>query len=220
MPSALVRKPRMRSACAGLRAAIPLCVLLFGCVEQDEDKPTAEDMAAAKQNILTTAPTPKYAVNADLDGKVIYLGLDVDHIPIEPGKDVTLTHYWKLVASTGPFLNTMTGGAVPQKTEAKLLWDKKFLYVGIENEDSDVWAKLDKRDDKLWTQEADEIMIDADGNGRTYIELQVAPNGNLFDTYLPERRKYEDTIDPKMKPFSWNSKTVAKVRVDGTLNKR
>ena len=30
-------------------------------------------------------------------------------------------------------------------------------------------------------------MIDADGNGRTYIELQVAPNGNVFDTYLPER---------------------------------
>ncbi len=55
---------------------------------------------------------------------------------------------------------------------------------------------------------------------RTYVELQVAPNGNVFDTYLPERRRYEDAINPKMKPFAWNSKTVAKVRVDGTLNKR
>jgi hypothetical protein len=339
----------MRSASSALKGAIPLCVLLLACVEQDADKPTAEDMTVAKQNILTTPPTPQYAVNADLDGKVVYLGLDVDHVPIEPGKDVTLTHYWKLVSSpghdwktfthlnggnksfvnadhtpvkgkypvnswkageiirdqhtirlpqgwpapsvevyvglwrgttrmtvktgphdaegrvlaatipvsakpagsearkgyvarmvtkapkidgklddaawasaptTGAFVNTMTGAAVAQKTEAKLLWDKKFLYVGIENEDSDVWAKLDKRDDKLWTEEADEIMIDADGNGRTYVELQVAPNGTLFDTYLPERRKYEDSIDPKMKPFSWNSKTVAKVRVDGTLNKR
>ena len=63
-------------------------------------------------------------------------------------------------------------------------------------------------------------MIDADGNGKTYVELQVAPNGNIFDTYLPERRKYEDTIDPKLKPFSWNSKMTAKVHVDGTLNKR
>jgi len=334
----------MRSA---LRTAIPLCFLLVACVEQDDDKPTADDMAAAKQNILTTPPTPKYVVNADLDGKVVYLGLDVDHVPIEPGKDVLLTHYWKLVSSpgqdwkafthlngaknfinadhapvkgkypvgawkageiirdqhsirlpanwaaptvevyvglwrgttrmpvkagphdaegrvlaatipvsgkpvaeerkryvvrmvtkapkidgklddaawasapsTGPFVNTMTGAPVALKTEAKLLWDKKYLYVGIDNVDSDVWAKLDKRDDKLWTEEADEIMIDADGNGRSYVELQVAPNGNLFDTYLPERRKYEDTINPKMKPFSWNSKTIAKVRVDGTLNKR
>ena len=127
---------------------------------------------------------------------------------------------WASAPTTGPFVNTLTGAPVPQKTEAKLLWDKKFLYIGIENADADVWAKLDKRDDKLWTEEADEIMIDADGNGRTYVELQVAPNGNLFDTYLPERRKYEDTINPKMKPFSWNSKMIAKVRVDGTLNKR
>jgi hypothetical protein len=63
-------------------------------------------------------------------------------------------------------------------------------------------------------------MIDADGNGKTYVELQVAPNGTLFDTYLPEYRKYEDTIDPKRKPYSWNSKMNVKVRVDGTLNKR
>ena len=95
----------MRSA---LRTAIPLCFLLVACVEQDDDKPTAEDMAAAKQNILTTPPTPKYAVNADLDGKVVYLGLDVDHVPIEPGKDVLLTHYWKLVSSPGQDWKTFT----------------------------------------------------------------------------------------------------------------
>jgi len=343
----------MRSARLWFGSAIPLSVLSLltsACVEQDEDKPTAEDMTVAKQNILTTAPTPKYPANADLDGKVVYLGLDVDHVPIEPGKDATLTHYWKVVSptgaewktfthlnaggakhfinadhapvkgkypvsawkageiirdqhtirlpadwgaasvevyvglwrgntrmpiksgphdnegrvlaaaipvsakpgvaearkryvarmvtkppkidgklddaawasapSTGQFVNTLTGAAVPMQTEAKLLWDKKFLYVAIDNTDSDVWAKLDKRDDKLWTEEADELMIDADGNGRTYIELQVAPNGNVFDTYLPERRKYEDTINPKMKPFAWNSKMIAKVHVDGTLNKR
>ena len=337
----------MRSA--PLTLALLLPTMLGACVEQDDDKPTAEDLTVAKQNILTTPPTPRFPVNADLDGKVIYLGLDVDTVPIETGKDVQLTHYWKMVAppgegwrtfthlngqnkafinadhvpvkgkypvsswkageivrdqhtvrlpagwgggnveiytglwrgaqrmsvkagphdsdgrvlaasipirastpvaetrkryvarmaakapkidgklddaiwtaapSTGPFVNTLTGTAVPMRTEAKLAWDKKFLYVAIDNADSDVWAKLDKRDDKLWTEEADEIMIDADGNGRSYVELQVSPNGTLFDTYLPERRKYEDMINPKMKPFGWDSKTIAKVRVDGTLNKR
>src|SRR6476646_3362215 len=108
MGRALVRKPGMRRAPLVLKSAIPLCVLMLACVEQDEDKPTAEDMAAAKQNILTTAPTPKYAVNADLDGKVVYLGLDVDHVPIEPGKDVTLTHYWKVVAAPGQDWKTFT----------------------------------------------------------------------------------------------------------------
>ena len=325
------------------------CVLAAACVEQDAEKPTADDMAVAKQNILTTAPTPRYPVNADLDGKIVYLGLDVDPVPVDPTKDITLTHYWKVVSplgegwrafthiqgpnhtsymnvdhtpvkgkyppsswkageiirdvhtvhlpggwthptvevyvglwhggtrmpikagphdnegrvlaasipvsgparpeprrryvarmvakppkldgklddpawaaapSTGPFVNTLTGAPVSQRTEAKLLWDKKFLYVAFDNADTDVWTSLTKRDDKLWTQEADELMIDADGNGKTYVELQVAPNGNVFDTYLPERRKYEDTVDPKLKPFSWNSKMTAKVHVDGTLNKR
>jgi Carbohydrate family 9 binding domain-like len=127
---------------------------------------------------------------------------------------------WADAPSTGPFVNTMSGGPADQKTEAKLLWDRKNLYVAFDNTDTDVWANLTKRDDKLWTEEADELMIDADGNGKTYVELQVAPNGNVFDTYLPSYRKYEDSIDPKKKPYSWNSKMNVKVHVNGTLNKR
>src|SRR5215813_1932107 len=76
-------------------------VLALACVEQDDEKPTEDDMKIAKQNILTTAPTPKFPVNADLDGKLVYLGLDTDAPTIEPGKDVKLTHYWKLVAPPG-----------------------------------------------------------------------------------------------------------------------
>jgi hypothetical protein len=336
-----------------LRKLVPLSLLLAisvgACVEQDDDKPNDDDMKVAKQNILAVAPTPRYAVNANLDDKVTYLGLDVDPATVEPGKDVKLTHYWKLVASpgdgwktfthlegsnhqgfinadhapvkgkypvsawkvgdivrdehtirlppnwasdqldvyvgfwrgsarlpvksgphdaegrvlaavvpvklpvhpvarkryvvrralkapkidgklddaawaqalsTGPFVNTLSGAPAEQKTQAKLLWDSKFLYVAFDNEDTDIWSNLTKRDDKLWTQEADELMIDADGDGKSYVELQVAPNGNIFDTYLPTYRKYEDSIDPKRKPYSWNSKLVAKVVVDGTLNKR
>jgi len=332
-------------------AVVPMLFQLGACVEQDADKPSADDLTVAKQNLLSSPPAPRYAVNADLDGKVVFLGLDVDPLPAEAGKDLKLTQYWKVVSapgdgwktfthvegpgkqnyvnadhvpiqgkypvgswkagdiirdihtvklpdgwsypvvevyvglwrgatrmpvksgahdneervlaasipvragavaeprkryvarfvakapkldgklddavwaaapSTGPFVNTMTGAPVPpiMKTEAKLLWDKKNLYVAFDNTDDDVWTDLSKRDDKLWTEEADELMIDADGNGRTYIELQVAPNGNIFDTYLPSPRRYEDSVDPKLKPFSWNSKMIAKVHVDGTLNKR
>jgi hypothetical protein len=320
----------------------------FACVEQDRDKPTANDLAVAKQNLLSAPPSPRYPVNADLDGKIIFIGLDVDPLPADAGKDLKVTQYFKVLAnpgdgwrtfthvegpgkqnyvnadhvpvdgkypvsawkagdiirdvhtvripdgwsfpvlevyvglwrgaermpiksgphdtegrvlaasipvrsvasndrrryvarltskppkidgklddaawaeapSTGPFVNTLTGAAASIQTQAKLLWDKKNLYVAFDNVDDDVWTDLTKRDDKLWTEEADEVMIDADGNGRTYIELQVAPNGNIFDTYLPTVRHYEDSVDPQLKPFSWNSKLVAKVHVDGTLNKR
>jgi Carbohydrate family 9 binding domain-like len=326
---------------------VALFGLTMGCVEQAEDKPTKEDEDFIKKNILTTPPTPQFAVNADLDGKVIYLGMDVSPTPVEAGKDVRVTHYWKVVApvgegwkvfthisgtnkqgfanvdhtpvsgkypamkwkageiirdqhtfrppagwnydhlevytglykgqermaiksgakddnrvfcgsvpmnvkaappikkyivtkttkpikidgkldeaawktapSTGLFVDTMNGNPGGVASEAKLLWDNQNLYIAFENQDTDIWSSLTNRDDKLWTQEAVEVMIDADGNGKSYIELQVAPNGTIFDTYLPTYRKYEDSLDPKRKQFDWNSKLKAKVVVDGTLNKR
>jgi hypothetical protein len=324
-------------------------LLGLACVEQQEDKPTPEDQEYVTKNLLSAAPTPQFKVNADLDGKVVYLGLDAVPNTVEPGKDVKVTQYWKVVSppgegwrlfnhvsgpnnagyqnrdhgpmrgkypvaqwkagdiirdefafnvpiswqfdhveiytglfrhaenmpvksgahdpvnrvlaavipvrragapiapkkylvrrtakppkldgklddgpwktapSVGAFVDTMTGAPSPLKTDAKMLWDDQNLYLAFENTDTDVWSSLTKRDDKLWTQEAVEVMIDADGNGKTYIELQVAPNGTIFDTYLPDVRKYENALDPKRKPFDWNSKLKVAVKVDGTLNKR
>jgi hypothetical protein len=344
--------PLSQTFCGALTRAAALVVLLGGgaCVEQAEEKPNTEDLEFIKKNILSSEPKPQFAVNSDLDGKVVYLGVDSSANPIEPGKDVKLTHYWKVVSapgagwrsfvhvngpgntsfinfdhgpvrgkypvsqwkdgeivrdehnirlpvtwphdkvtiytglwrgnermniktgakddtgrllaatipvqrtapvpspskrymvrkivkplkldgkldeqawkdapSTGLFVNTLTGAPAEHKTEAKLLWDAQNLYIGFENADSDVWSSLSKRDDKLWTQEAVEIMIDADRNGKSYVEFQVAPNGNVFDTYLPEYRKYEPTLDPKRKNYDWNSKIKAAVNVLGTLNKR
>ncbi|HEY4184944.1 MAG TPA: carbohydrate-binding family 9-like protein [Polyangia bacterium] len=350
------RRPRPQFA---LTASLTLLLapVLFssaGCTGHDEDKPTEQDTEAIRANLLPVAPAPRSAVNADLDGKMIYLGMDFDPPVAVPGKELRLTHYWKSVASpgegwrvfthlegpnhqgffnadhgpiagkypvdqwkpgeiirdqytvtlpanwpadsvlvyvgswrgqtrlavksgptdggdrvlagtipvkkperavaapaaparkryvarridapikldgkldeqawkdapsTGAFLNATAGAGTDLATEAKLLWDDKYLYVAFVNGDSDVWSSLTKRDDNLGTQEAVELLIDADGNGKGYIDLQVAPNGAIFDTYLPSYRKYEDALDPKKKPYSWNSKLRARVNVDGTLNK-
>ena len=356
MMSSLSVPTRFAPSRAGGRRLLALVLsgCLFGlgaCVETQEEEPTPEDLKVIEKNILSVAPKPQFAVNANIDDKVEYLGLDTSMNPIEPGKDVTLTHYWKVnsapgagwrsfthvngpsgnesfinfdhgpigskypvhqwkdgqiirdehtirlpptwahdkmkvyvglwrgnermpvlsgekdpegrllaaaipvkatvvpppsakrymvsqtpkppkldgkldepawkkAPSTGLFVNTLTGAPAAQRTHAKMLWDKKNLYIGIEAADTDIWSNLGKRDDKLWTQEAVEIMIDADGNGKTYVEFQVAPNGTVFDTYLPEWRKWESHLDPKLKDFSWNSKIKASVKVNGTLNKR
>jgi hypothetical protein len=39
-------------------------------------------------------------------------------------------------------------------------------------------------------------MIDADGNGKTYVELQVAPNGSVTDTTCP-RTEVPGPINPR-----------------------
>jgi len=118
---------------------------------------------------------------------------------------------WDAAESSGEFVRSMDGGAADQKTTAKVLWDDKFVYVAFDNADKDIWSNLDKHDEKLWTQEADEMFIDADGDGKTYVELQVNPKGATFDSYLPAYRKNEN---------DWDAGLKAAVNVEGTLNKR
>jgi hypothetical protein len=118
---------------------------------------------------------------------------------------------WKDAPSTGDFVRTMDGMRPEQKSTAKVLWDDKFLYVAFENEDRDVWSTLNKPDDKLWTQEAVEMFIDADGDGKTYVELQTNPRGVVFDSYLPKYRENNN---------DWQSNMKVGVKVDGTVDVR
>jgi hypothetical protein len=107
-------------------------------------------------------------------------------------------------------VNSMTGGPARVRTTAKLLWDDKYLYVSFDCEDPDVWGTFTKRDDPLYTQEVVEIFIDADGDGRTYNEIEVSAANVLFDAYFPERRQGMD--------LSWDSQALTAVTVQGTLN--
>jgi hypothetical protein len=118
---------------------------------------------------------------------------------------------WKDAPSTGDFVRTMDGMRAEMKTTAKVLWDDKNLYVAFEMEDRDVWSTLTKPDDKLWTQEAVEMFIDADGDGKTYVELQTNPRGVVFDSYLPAYRQNQN---------EWQSNMKVGVKVDGTVDLR
>jgi hypothetical protein len=83
----------------------PLAVLLVvGCVEKDPDIPargrrplTRAEKTRVKRNILTAPPAKlRYRVNADLEGKLVYLGLDAPAGPVVPGKPFIVVHYWQV----------------------------------------------------------------------------------------------------------------------------
>jgi hypothetical protein len=83
------------------RQLVCLVVILCSCVEKEAQEKEKVDDGYIKDNLLAAVPTPKHAVNADLGGKVIYLGADVDKESAAIGDRVKVVHYWKVVEAPG-----------------------------------------------------------------------------------------------------------------------
>jgi hypothetical protein len=106
-------------------------------------------------------------------------------------------------------------GQRPPMTRAKYLWSPEALYIAVEARDTDVWGTLTARDSDTWTQEVIELFIDADGDHRDYLELQVTPANVVFDARFKSYRK--DLASAR----KWDMKGLETgVWVDGTLNQR
>ena len=100
-------------------------------------------------------------------------------------------------------------------TRAKFAWDADYLYIAVESEDTDVWSTFTKRDANTWEQEVIEVFIDADGNKKDYLELQVTPANVVFDAKFKRHRS------PLAPARAWNMKGLkTAVHVNGTLNQR
>ena len=120
---------------------------------------------------------------------------------------------WADAASTGPFVNTMTGEAGSFPVTAKALFDDEALYLAFDVKDDFLKSDFTKLDEHLWEQDTVELMVDPDGDGRNYFEMQVSPRGVVFDT------RYDAPRDPR--PFGhvdWNSELTSGVALRGKLD--
>jgi len=120
---------------------------------------------------------------------------------------------WKEATSTGPFVNTMRGTKASFEAQAWIAYGDDGLYVAFDVADDHLKSSFLKADDHLWEQDAVEIMVDPDGDGRNYFEMQVSPRGIAFDTRYESRRRPRPFGD-----MDWDSKLQAGVSVRGTLD--
>ena len=101
------------------------------------------------------------------------------------------------------------------KTTARLAWTPTHLYIGVESDDNDVWSTFTDRDSNTWEQEVIEVFIDADGDKKDYLELQVSPANVVFDA------RFERHRSDLAKARAWNMAGFeSAARVDGSLNQR
>lgn len=101
------------------------------------------------------------------------------------------------------------------KTQAKLLYDDKYLYIGFKCYDNDIRATYTERDSFTWEQEVVETFIKTSVNQPEYFEFEFSPLMTIFDAFLPgpEYRLYV------IECSRWNCNgIVVKSYIKGTLN--
>ncbi len=122
---------------------------------------------------------------------------------------------WINAVRTGPLVNTMTGapaGATESRANVRVLWDDQALHLAYEVSDDNLVDPSTARDNHLWENDAVEVMLDPNGDGQNYFEIQVSPNNHTFET------RYDRARDPQ--PFGhtdWNPELRTGVQRTGTV---
>ena len=89
---------------------------------------------------------------------------------------------WK-TAENIDFYIPVTGEEPISKTEAKVLWDDRYLYVGFRAYDKDIWGYLENRDDPTCQEDVLEIFIKTDPEEEPYYNFEINALGTIYDAY-------------------------------------
>ena len=101
------------------------------------------------------------------------------------------------------------------RTLVKMRWDTTNLYLAAELEEPHVWANLTERDSVIFRNNDFEFMIDPDGNGHDYCEVEINALNTVWDLFL--HHPYRDGRGAA--DTSWNIEGMrTAVAVNGTLN--
>ncbi len=124
---------------------------------------------------------------------------------------------WKAAPWTQDFVNISGNPSKPprQHTRVKLLWNGKYLYVGIQVREKNVWATLTKHDAPLFLQNACELFVDPDGDTQHYLEFGLNAEGTTYELLLT--KPYRDGGHP-IRSYRIRGLKVA-VSVQGTLDR-
>jgi hypothetical protein len=159
----------------------------------------AVPVAELQIDLSRAPPPPGTLIVKKAAGEIV-----VDGKADEPG--------WRTAAVQTAFTSAEGCPELVDSTEAKLTWDDRFLYVFVASEDADVFSPFTNHDDHLWENDVVEVFLDADGNRRGYIELQVNPRNATFDTWFVQGRPNRDD--------SFDAGLQTQVIVKGTVDNR
>jgi hypothetical protein len=122
---------------------------------------------------------------------------------------------WKKASKTRLFVqpNGNKGDGALRVT-AKMVYDTERMYFAFDARDTDIQSQMFNRDDRLWEADVVEVFIDPNGDGKNYLEMQVAPTNAIFDAIFPSTT--DRSFEKYAPTTSLNIESA--VFVKGTLN--
>lgn len=102
------------------------------------------------------------------------------------------------------------------KTEARLLWDKRYLYVGFNAYDKDIWGYYTERDEYTYNEDVLEIFLKTDPEKEPYYNFEINALGTVYDAFSIRRR----SAGSRHRWGKWNCEGLeVGIHIEGTLNK-
>jgi hypothetical protein len=134
-----------------------------------------------------------------------------DQINID-GRDDELA--WNNAIYSDDFID-IEGDIIPsQKTNVKMLWDDKFLYVFAKLYENHIWGDITKRDEVIYYNNDFEVFINPNDDVFSYGEIEINALGSEWDLFLNRPYRLKGKADS-----SWDINGLkSAVDISGTLN--
>ena len=113
------------------------------------------------------------------------------------------------------FMVPVTFQNVVSETEARLLWDREYLYVGFKAYDKDIWSTYTERDDPTCQEDVLEVFFKTDPQKEPYYNFEINALGTVYDAYNLRRQ----LAGGGRRWSQWNCEGLkVGVHIEGTLN--
>ena len=134
-----------------------------------------------------------------------------DQINID-GRDDELA--WNNAIYTDDFIDIEGSKTPSQKTNVKMLWDEKFLYVFAKLYENHIWGDITKRDEVIYYNNDFEVFINPNDDVFSYGEIEINALGTEWDLFLNRPYRLRGKADS-----SWDINGLkSAVDISGTLN--
>lgn len=106
-----------------------------------------------------------------------------------------------VLSSLQPAANAGPADRTVPSTVVRVLWDDTHLHIAFDCVDGEVYRTGTLRhDDDLYKEDVVEVFLDGVGDGRQFVEMQVAPDGTNLDLMYVMSADVELAADLRVKP--------------------